>query len=340
MTAAEILKDLKNRKNKPVYLLHGEEPYFIDLVSNYVENNFLPDAEKGFNQTVFYGKDTDIMSVLNAAKRYPMMADCQVVLVKEAQDMKWGSEDADKKGINPLLSYLENPLRSTLLVFCYKYGKFDKRKKAYKAIEKNGEIFESAPLYDNKVPAWIEEFLTGRGCRISQQACLMLAEYLGNDLSKIANELEKLMLNIGKGQEITLKQIQDNIGISKEYNVFELQAALGKKDIVKANRIVNYFEANPKANPLVLVLGNLNNFFSKVLAYHYVQDKTPQTLARELGVNPYFLKDYEQAARSFNYVKTMQIIGYLREYDLKSKGVESNADSGSLMRELVFKILH
>lgn len=340
MTAAEIIKDLQQKKYKPLYLLHGEEPYYIDLIGNYVEQDLLPDAEKGFNQTVFYGKDADIMTVLGAAKRYPMMADYQVVLVKEAQDMKWGSDDAEKKGINPVLSYLESPLPSTILVFCYKHGKFDKRKKAFKAIEKNGVVFESASLHDSKVPAWIEGFIIKKGYKINQQAVLMLAEYLGNDLSRIANELEKLMLNVAAGAEITLKHIQDNVGISKEYNVFELQAALAKKDAFKANQIINYFEANPKANPIVLVLGNLNNYFSKVLTYHYLKDKSPQNLARELGINPYFVKDYEQAARSYNYGKTMQIISYLREYDVKSKGVESNTGHGELMKELVFKILH
>jgi DNA polymerase-3 subunit delta len=340
MTAADILKDIKNRKYKPLYLLHGEEPYFIDLVSNYIEHSLLPEAEKGFNQTVVYGKDTEIMAVLNAAKRYPMMADYQVVLVKEAQDMKWGKDEDGKKSIDPLLSYLENPLPSTILVFCYKYGKFDKRKKTYKAIEKNGLVFESAPLYDSKIPAWIEGYISDKGYKINQQASAMLSEYLGNDLSKIANELEKLMLNVTAGQEITLKHIHDNIGISKEYNVFELQTALSKKDAFKVNQIINYFEANSKANPIVLVLGNLNNYFSKVLAYHYVKDKSQQNLARELGVNPYFVKDYEQAGRSYSYQKTMQIISYLREYDLKSKGVESNAPHGELMKELMFKILH
>ena len=340
MTASDIIKDLSNKKYKPVYLLHGEEPYYIDLVSNFIEDKLLPDTEKSFNQTVFYGKDSDVMTVLNASKRYPMMADHQVVLVKEAQDMKWGADDADKKSINPLLNYLENPLTSTILVFCYKYGKFDKRKKTYKAIEKNGLIFDSTPLYDTKVPAWIEGFIAEKQYKISQQATFMLAEYLGNDLSKIANELEKLMLNVAAGQEITLKQIHDNIGISKEYNVFELQTALSKKDAFKANQIINYFEANPKANPIVLVLGNLNNFFGKVLAYHYVKDKSQQNLARELGVNPFFIKDYEQAARCYNYGKTIQIISYLRECDLKSKGMDSNADNGGLMKELVFKILH
>jgi DNA polymerase-3 subunit delta len=340
MTAEDILKDLKNRKYKPLYLLHGEEPYFIDQVSNFAEHQLLPEAEKGFNQTVLYGKDTEVMTVLNAAKRYPMMADYQVVLVKEAQDMKWGRDDDDKKSINPLLNYLENPLPSTILVFCYKYGKFDKRKKTYKAIEKNGVIFESTPLYDSKIPGWIEGFVAGKKYKIDPQASAMLAEYLGNDLSKIANEMEKLMLNVPAGQTITMQHVQDNIGISKEYNVFELQSALSRKDPFKVNQIINYFEANPKANPIVLVLGNLNNFFSKVLLYHYAKDKSPQNLARELGVSPYFLKDYELAARNYNYGKTMQIISLLREYDLKSKGVDSNAENGELMKELMFKILH
>jgi DNA polymerase-3 subunit delta len=340
MTAPDIIKDLKNRKYKPLYLLHGEEPYFIDEVSNYAEHKLLPEAERGFNQTVFYGKDTDIMAVLNAAKRYPMMADYQVVLVKEAQDMKWGRDDDDKKSINPLLNYLENPLPSTILIFCYKYGKFDKRKKTYKAIEKNGLVFESGTLYDNKIPAWIEAYVAGKGYHVNQQASAMLSEYLGNDLSKIANELEKLMLNVATGQPITLQHVQDNIGISKEYNVFELQTALSKKDPFKVNQIINYFEANPKANPIVLVLGNLNNFFSKVLLYHYIKDKSSQNVARELGVNPFFIKDYELAARSYSYGKTMEVISLLREYDLKSKGVESNSDNGGLMKELMFKILH
>jgi DNA polymerase-3 subunit delta len=236
------------------------------------------------------------------------------------------------------LSYLESPLPGTILVFCYKYGKFDKRKKTYKAIDKNGLIFESTPLYDNKIPDWIEIYVNKKGCKISQQATYMISEYLGNDLSKIANELEKLMLNISTGQEITLELVQNNIGISKEYNVFELQSALGKKDVYKVNQIVNYFEANPKANPIVLVLGNLNNFFSKVLAVHYIKDRS--NMARELGISPYFIKDYEQAARSYDYAKAMRIIGYLREYDLKSKGVDSNAEDGALLKELMFKILH
>ncbi len=340
MTAAEILKDLKNRKLKPLYLLHGEEPYFIDEISDFIEHGLLSEAERGFNQTVFYGKDTETMAVLNAAKRYPMMADYQIVLVKEAQDMKWGSDDDGKKHINPFLAYLENPLKSTILVFCYKYGKFDKRKKQYKAIEKNGLIFESSPLYDSKIPAFIERFTGSKNYNIQPQASALLAEYLGNDLSKIANELEKLMLNVAAGQEITTQHIQDNIGISKEYNVFELQTALSRRDVLKANRIINYFEANPKSNPFVVVLGTLNNYFTKVLKYQYVKDKSSSNVAKELGVSPFFVKDFEQAGKTFNFSKTMQIISYLREYDVKSKGVENTANHGELMKELIYKILH
>ncbi len=340
MTANELLKDLKNRKLKPLYLLHGEEPYYIDEVGNYIERELLTEAERGFNQTVFYGKDTDPMAVINAAKRYPMMADYQIVLVKEAQDMRWGSEDESKKHINPFLAYLENPLKSTVLVFCYKYGKFDKRKKAYKAIEKNGLIFESAPVYDNKIPAFIEQLVAAKNYKIQPQASALLSEYLGNDLSKIANELEKLMLNVAAGQEITTQHIQDNIGISKEYNVFELQTALSRRDVLRANRIINYFEANQKANPFVLILGNLNNYFTKVLRYQYVADKSPQNVAKELGISPYRVTDFEFASRTFNFGKTMQVISLLREYDLKSKGVDSVTDNGGLMKELIFKILH
>ncbi|MGI4727994.1 MAG: DNA polymerase III subunit delta [Janthinobacterium lividum] len=340
MTAADILKDLKNRKLKPIYLLNGEEPFFIDEISNYIEHDLLSEAERGFNQTVFYGKDTETMAVLNAAKRYPMMADYQIVLVKEAQDMKWGSDDDSKKHLNPFLAYLENPLKSTVLVFCFKYGKFDKRKKTYKAIEKNGLIFESSPLYDNKIPAFVETFVGAKNYKIQPQASALLAEYLGNDLSKIANELEKLMLNVAAGQEITTQHIQDNIGISKEYNVFELQTALSRRDVLKANRIINYFEANPKSNPFVVVLGTLNTFFTRVLKYQYVKDKSSSNVAKELGVSPFFVKDFEQAGKTFNFSKMMQIISYLREYDVKSKGVDNTATHGELMKELIYKILH
>ena len=334
MTAQEIIKDIKARKLKPIYLLHGEESYYIDLVSDYLEQHVLSDAEKGFNQTILYGKDTEVMTVLNAAKRYPMMSDYQLVLVKEAQELKID------KAAEQFQAYCEKPLPSTILVLCHKYGKFDKRIKVYKILEKTGVVFESASIYENKVPAWIDDFVRDKGYHINPKASALLAEYLGNDLSKVANELEKLMLNVSKNQEIGTKEVQDNIGISKDYNVFELQNALARKDVFKANQIVNYFEANPKANPMVLVMGNLASYFTKILKYHYVVDKSQ--LARELGVSPYFVKDYDLAARNYNYGKTLEVISLLRAYDLKSKGVDStgNTEHGELMRELIYKIIH
>jgi DNA polymerase-3 subunit delta len=334
MTAQDIIKDIKARKLKPIYLLHGEEGYYIDLISDFLEEHVLSEAEKGFNQTILYGKDTEMMTVLNASKRYPMMSDYQLVMVKEAQDLKFD------KAEDQFQAYCENPLRSTVLVLCHKYKKFDKRKKAYKLIEKAGLIFESGTIYDNKVPAWIEDFVKAKGHHINPKASALLAEYLGNDLSKVANELEKLMLNVPQAQEINTKEVQDNIGISKEYNVFELQNALTRRDVYKANQIVNYFEANPKANPIVLVMGNLAGYFTKILKYHYVTDKSQA--ARELGVNHYFLKDYELAARNYNLGKTFEVISLLREYDLKSKGVDAtgHTEHGELMKELVFKIMH
>ncbi|HEY1024858.1 MAG TPA: DNA polymerase III subunit delta [Sphingobacteriaceae bacterium] len=343
MSFAELLKDLKNRKFKPVYLLHGEEPYYIDRISEYIEKNVLSEAERGFNQTVFYGKDTDVITIINAAKRYPMMSEHQVILVKEAQDLKWGKEgDDDKKAADPLLVYLENPAPTTILVFAYKYGKFDKRKKTYKAAEKRGIVFESASVYDNKLPGWIEDYVRERGYRINAQATALMAEYLGNDLSKIANELDKLMLNIPSGAEISSADVQDNIGISKEFNVFELQSAIARRDAVKVNQIINYFAANPKSNPIPMVLGTLNTYFTKVLRFHYAKDKSPQALSKELGVNPFFVKDYEVAGKNYDRWKTARIIGYLREYDLKTKGLDStgNTTDGELMKELLFKIIH
>ena len=341
MNVNDILKDIKARKFKPVYLLHGDEAYYIDKISDYIEKNALSEAERGFNQTIVYGKDTDVMTILNAAKRFPMMSDYQVVIVKEAQDLKYGKDD-DKKGMDPFLSYLENPSLSTILVLCHKYGKYDKRKKTYKAIEKKGLVFESSEIYESKVPAWIEEFAREKGYRIHARAAALLAEYLGNDLSKVANELEKLMLNVPSSQEISVDDVHNNIGVSKEYNVFELQAAIARKDPFKVNQIINYFAANPKLNPMPLVLGALNTYFTKVLKYHYAKDKSPQGLAKELGVNPFFVKDYEIAGRNYDKVKTFNVISYLREFDLKTKGVDStgNITDGEIMKELFFKIIH
>jgi len=340
MTAAEIIKDIKARKFKPVYLLHGEESYYIDQVTDYIEEKLLNDAEKGFNQTVLYGKDTDMATVLGAAKRYPMMSDYQVVIVKEAQDLKWAKEEGNSKEAEFVLNYFEKPLPSTILVLAFKYANFDKRKKIYKAISKSGLIFQSDPVRDYKLVPWIEDFVKEKGYKIDQQASALMAEYLGTDLSKIANEIEKLMLNVSKEVTINTDLVQKNIGISKEYNVFELQKALAVRNVLKCNQIIDYFASNPKANPTVMVLANLGGYFTKLLKYHYVQNKADAASA--LGVSPFFIKDYEVAARNYNTGKVFQVISLLREYDLKSKGLNSsgNVNDGELYKELIFKIIH
>jgi DNA polymerase-3 subunit delta len=327
-----LLSDLKNQIYHPVYLLHGEESYFIDAVSDYIEQHVLSDLEKEFNQTIAYGKDSNVMTLVSYAKRFPMMANYQVLIVKEAQDL-------DK--IEDFQSYIEHPLTSTILVLCYKYNKIDKRKGFYKAIEKHGVTFESAKLYDNKVPDWINDYLRQRKYSITPKAAVLLTEFLGADLGKIVNEIEKLLINIPAGAEINEEYVEKNIGISKDFNVFELQKALARKEVVKANQIILHFAANPRENPLVKVIPILYSYFSKVLTYHFLPDKSKNTVAAALSVNPFFVADYQQAAKSYPVGKTISVISLLREYDLKSKGVDNaSASDGELMKELIFKILH
>jgi len=329
-----ILFDLKNKIYSPVYFLYGEESYFIDMISETIEENVLSEIEKEFNQTIIYGKDTDIPTIISYARRFPMMSNYQVILVKEAQDLN---------KIEELESYILNPLESTLLVLCYKYEKIDRRKSLFKSIEKRGILFESARIYDNKIPDWIAEYVRKQNYSISTKACFLLAEFLGNDISKIVNEISKLVINIGEKQEITEDYVEKNIGISKDYNVFELQKALGKKDVLKANQIINYFAANPRENPLVKVIPLLFSYFSKILIYHHLPDKSRNNVAAALSINPFFVMDYQQAAANFSSGKVISIISILREYDLKSKGVDSNGTSfpdGELMKELIFRILH
>ncbi|WP_262245648.1 DNA polymerase III subunit delta [Parapedobacter soli] len=334
MDTNKIIADIKARKLVPVYLLHGEESYAIDLVSDCVETHVLEEAQKGFDQTVLYGKDTDFATIVSAARRYPMMSDYQVIIIKEAQNLKWKEDEL-------LVAYLENPMKSTVLVLAYKHGKFDKRRKVYKVAEKAGVVLESPKLYDDKVAPWINSYVTTRGWRIHPQAAAMVAEYLGTDLSKVVNELDKLMLNVPKEQEIAVQDIERNIGISKDFNVFELTTALAKRDVVKAFRIVDYFAANPRSNPMPVVLGAMGSYFTKVLKYHYLPDKSPQALSRELGVHPFFTREYDIAARSYNRRKTFDIMSHLREYDLKSKGLNAvNLEQGDLLKELVYKILY
>jgi DNA polymerase III subunit delta len=329
-----ILLDLKNKIYSPVYFLYGEESYFIDVISDYIEENVLSEIEKEFNQTIIYGKDTDVPTLTSYARRFPMMSTYQVILVKEAQDLN---------KIEELEPYILNPMESTLLVLCYKYEKIDRRKSIFKSIEKKGILFESARIYDNKVPDWIAEYVRKQNYSISAKACHLLAEFLGNDISKIVNEISKLVINVPEKQEITEEYVEKNIGISKDYNVFELQKALGRKDVLKANQIINYFAANPRDNPLVKVIPLLFSFFSKILIYQNLPDKSRNNAAAALSINPFFVMDYQQAAGSYSPGKVISVISLLREYDLKSKGVDNNGTSfpdGELMKELIFRILH
>lgn len=328
----EIIRDLKNKVYHPVYFLQGEEPYFIDEVTNYIENHILDDAEKEFNQTVIYGRDTDVDDIVSTAKRFPMMANHQVVIVKEAQHIR---------NIEDLESYVENPQASTILVICYKYKKIDKRKTFGKNLGKKAVVLTSKAVRDYQIPDWISGYLKGTEYTISPVASKLLADFLGTALSKIANELDKLLIVLPPNTEISPEIIEENIGISKDYNIFELQNALGKKNIVQANRIINYFSANPKNHPMVVTIATLYSFFSKLMHYHFITDKSERNVAAELKVHPFFVKDYALAAKHYSTNKVARIIHYLRDYDLKSKGVNnSSAPDGELMRELVYKILH
>ncbi len=332
MKFEQILGDLKNKIYYPVYFLAGEESYYIDTISDYIEDHVLSEVEKEFNQTVVYGRDTDVQSIISMAKRYPMMANYQVVIVKEAQNIQ---------KIEELASYVENPLNSTLLVINYKYKKADKRKSFFKQVEKKGVLFESKKLYDNQVASWINTYVAQRGFKITPKASAMLAEFLGTDLSKIVNEVNKLVLNVPESSEINDELVERNIGISKDFNIFELQNAIGTRNILKANQIINYFAANPKDNPLPKTVTMLNSYFSKILIYHQLEDKSRNNAAAALSVSPFFVKDFQDAARNYSLGKLVKIISLLREYDLKSKGVGNISTSeGELQRELLFKILH
>ena len=327
-----IVSDIKKGNIKPIYFLMGEESYYIDKISDFIEENVLDESEKGFNQQVMYGRDASIEDIVSSAKRYPMMAERQVLIVKEAQDLS--------RNIEKLVAYAENPQPTTVLVINYKYKKLDKRKKLHKAIAKSGLIYESKKLYENQVADWIRRVLSGKKYQIEPKAAQMLVEFLGTDLSKIANELEKLMLILPKETIINDKHIEDNIGISKDFNNFELRKAVGEKNIVKANRIINYFAENPKKNPLVMTISLLNGFFTQLLLFHGLQDKSKSSVAKSLGVSPYFVDEYFLAARNYPMRKVAQTIAALRDADVKSKGVGASQTQRDILKELLFKILH
>lgn len=324
-----IISAIKKGDIKPIYFLMGEESYYIDFITRFIEKNVLSEEEKGFNQTIYYGRDVKIEDIVSASKRFPMMAERQVIIVKEAQDLS--------RTIENLVSYAEKPQPSSVLVFCYKYKKLDKRKKIYKAIQKNGVIFESKKIYDNQLPDWIRRVLAQKGHTISPKASQMLVEFLGNDLSKINNELEKIQLIVKPENQISAQIIEKNIGISKDYNNFELINALAHKNIKKAFSIIQYFSQNPKNHPTVVSVSILFGFFSKVMKYQTLSNKSQAPKA--LGVHPYFIKDYEIAARNYPMRKISGIIASIREVDIKSKGVGANLSHGDILKELLIEVL-
>lgn len=330
---SKIVNEIKQGNIKPIYFFMGEEPYYIDRLTEYIENNILTEEEKGFNQMVLYGKDVTIEDVISNAKRYPMMADRQVVIVKEAQELA--------RTIEKLESYAENPQPTTVLVFAYKYKTLDKRKKITKLLDKAGVVYESKKMYDNQVGDWIRKVLAGKKYNIEPKAAAMLVEFLGTDLSKINNELEKLMIILPEGSTITPHVIEENIGISKDYNVFELRKAIGERDQLKAYKIADYFSQNPKDNPLVMTVGLVFGFFSQLLQYHGLKDKNPSNVAKVLKVNPYFVKDYDIALRNYPMKKVSAVIATLRDVDVKSKGVGANSISqADLLKEMLVKIFN
>ena len=328
----QIVADIKSRNLKPIYFLMGEEAYYVDRISDFIEDTVLTEEERGFNQMVLYGRDVTIDDIVGNAKRFPMMSDYQVIIVKEAQDLS--------RTIEKLVDYAKNPQPSTILVMNYKYKTIDKRKALYKTLKKMGVVYESKKLYENQVADWIRRVLSPKDYSIAPKAAQMLVEFLGTDLSKINNELNKLQIILPKGTQISPEHIEENIGISKDFNNFELRKAIGDGDVKKAHQIVNYFAENPRDNPIVVTVSLLFNFFSQLLHFHGMSDKSPRNVASALKINPYFVNEYITAARNFPMRKVSGVIATLREFDVKSKGVGSNAvPQSDLLKELLVRIM-
>lgn len=334
MTFEQIKADILARRFKPVYLLMGEESYYIDELTNLFVEKVLPEEERDFNQTILYGRETDVRNLITLARGFPMMSEYQLIVVKEAQDMS---------KLDELSVYVQNPLASTILVINYKNGLFDKRKKLTAEINKHGVIFESNKVPEYKMPAFISSYIQSKGLTIDGKSAQMLADYLGNDLKKFTNEIEKLLIALPpNNRQITADIIELNIGISKDFNNFELLKAVVEKNIVKVNQIADYFEKNPKNNPMILTLTVLFNFFSNLMICYWAKDKSEQGLAAELGLrSSYQAKDYVQAVRNYNAFKCMEVISLLRAYDAKGKGIGNiSTPDGELLKELLYKITH
>ncbi|CAN5219062.1 DNA polymerase III subunit delta [soil metagenome] len=338
LSAESVLTDLKNKKYAPVYFLQGEEAYYIDIVIDYIEKNVLSEAEKGFNQLVLYGKDVEINTILTNARRYPMMSERQVVIVKEAQDIQ---DLGKEQGLKLFEQYLMNPLPSTMLVFGHKYKSIDKRKAIGKILEKQAVVVNSKKVYDNQLPDWISTYVKSSGNTIDPKAVHMLADNIGNNLERLSNEINKVLINLPEKGHLSPELIQKYIGISKEFNVFELQKALGIRDVFKANQIVNYFEANTKSNPIIPIIALLFSFYSKLLLIHHSKDKSEKGIASALHLNPFVVREYLQAARTYSLGKVIENIKFFSIADRHSKGIEcSGVADGQILRELVFKLLH
>jgi len=334
----KVLADLKARKYDPVYFLQGDESYFIDAISDYVEKNVLSDAEKGFNQVVVYGKDCTMATILTHARRFPMMAERQVVIVKEAQDIQDINKDA---GARLLLDYITRPVPSTILVFCHKNKSLDKRKELGKKIGQYTTTIVTKKLYDNQLPEFVMEYAHEKKLSIEDKAVSALCEYVGNDLHRLANEVDKLTITLGKGEGVTLDMVMNQVGVSKEYNIFELQKAIINRDALFANKIVNYFESNTKKNPMIPVVAYLFSFFSKLLIATQAQDKSDKGLVNALKISPYSVRDYSLALRQYPMQKVIWNISFIKEADLKLKGVNAGSDTeGQIFRELVYKLMN
>lgn len=335
MSYQSIIQDVKAGKFAAVYFLHGPEPYFIDVISDAIEAHALAEHERAFNQTILYGKDADHLAVVDSARRFPMMAERQLVIVKEAQDMK---------DLKDLQSYVEKPAPTTVLVICHKHKNYNLNSGFGKAVKAGAVLFESKALYDNEIPDWITGYLRDKKLKIEPHAAALIGEYLGTDLSKIANELDKLALNLAAGATVSDQDVERNIGISRDYNVFEFQKALGQRDALKVARIVNYFAANPKNNPMPVVIASLYGYFSKVYMLSELSQAHEKEVLEALNLrSAYFLKDYRATLRHYPRAKAEQVIALLREYDLKSKGVDFNSvgkPDGELLREMSWRILH
>lgn len=331
MSAEKIVSEWKKKQFKPVYWLEGEEDYYIDKLVHFAEHSILSESEAGFNLTVFYGKDASWPDVINACRRYPMFSERQVVLLKEAQHMR---------DIEKLEPYIENPLNSTIFVVSYKEKKVDGRTSLAKTLKKKAEVLTTKKMYDNQLPDWTNDLVHSKGYEISPKALALLVDHIGNDLSRIDNEIDKILVNLGARKSISEDDIEKYVGVSKEYNPFELQNAVVKKDLPKAIRIIQYFEANPKAAPIQLILPTLYNLFSKTFMYFGQAAKDEKSVAAALGISPFFVKDYLATARNYGYEGVEAALLLLHEYNLKSVGINNPGHSdASLLKEMVFKMM-